>query len=1152
MNSRFPSRQLIPFRILATSALLGHSAFAITWEGDRSGDWADGANWAGGTPPGPTETAIFTAPSDAASGVSVPAGLVLLEGDQSISSLQIATDSLILGSSIGYPVLYLTGDGTQATDAQTSLRISGGQLSFETPGQPGPTTVRSGLTLTQGLHLNVKNGFVGASAGDNSVLTLAGGILQVGTFSEPTTLEVGSATSGGIGAIEYAVGGYGQLYAYHSTFVIHGGSSFDTNNVNSFAALGTLDLRSGSTTRIGDSFQLWTGQLDMEDGADFEWDGGGSHSQIWIRANGGFDLDGGTKSQALFGTSPVIDGSKTFRLGDYWAGQDGVLRIHDGQTLTLNADSSYIERGSTWFSTLDVGSIELIGTGAIDFVRGSIGLANQGLVIGSDGMFKDAQNLFGDPNTSGDLTLGWDKQIAVINGQFGTLDGSMAGETTIRAGATLILDGGRFFTETLVREPASWGGVWFDLPYFEERDGVISFFSDPGGDSLGTLSRVDGMYSFHDSVGDQTFSTGVELQFDEGGGFTGIRIGSPDDRGKLDFRSGEFGLGTDLLFTGDSRSTVSQDSEFILSDNVQLFTFGTARIGTQFPTLDTVDVTLDGGTLRAAAVLVGPGGSFDFQRGTLELRSRFDYDPSGPANWVVGTISGPSGPEFGGDAFFFESTDTHLGEQLNEHGEFNGDFILGWDRSIIAGQVTLLDNSRLTLDGGNLRVLGDVRNGNNTTFELLSGALTFETANMEITGGGFLGDTVDVHGGISLTASNLTLRSDGDLQVSGGYLSSANFQSDPDARISFDHGYIYLSSLTFGSGPGDPNRPFGDALALDPSMSLAINGPSFMESGSNVEVGGGLFDPSGGLNLSPGATLNWTGGILGSSYNTFTMDNAGLFQVNLQPGVDQLLSSNIANSGDVEIYGADGAVLTFRGAINHSGTWKVTVPAGESTILRYTSTFRLTGGGSYDSDPAINEFEDLIIQDEATLSGMAGDQFVVGGNLNNTSTEAWNVSTAELIFTSGQHQVIGLERVDQGFGQITLEDAAFLIGNLTAYDILNIGSDVGVQGDLIAQGPVNFTISGIGTALTVSGLFQSSGPFNILFAPDFNFVGNTQVQLITAAGAPFDFTGVTVNFPPEVGTFDSLTGVLTIAIPEPSSLLLCALAAIAGLGRRRR
>lgn len=1149
MKARFLSRLPKVIHIFGTTLAFALPVHAISWDGDNSANWSDPLNWAGETAPDGVTPAEFSATFNG--GVATPSSLVILGTEQSAGSLLVSSDVLTFGSASGPSLLNLRPVGGDATTS--TLVITGGVLDLASPNGVIPD-VSSSLTLADRVTVRIDSGSVGANGGDNTSLIFAGGRLEV---ASEAILEVGNSEGSGTGRIFFQTGGYGNLIADGATVRIHNGSAFDTNNVNSFASIGTLDLEAGSTGKLGSYFQLWTDHLQIAEGANFTWatDTDYAWSQLWIR-DGGFQIDGGASSVGVFGGTPIIDGGKSFKLSN------GLLSIGDGQTLAVNGTfSGFSGAGGgnwnpTWFSTLDVGGIALTGSGAIDFSSGSIGLTGQALVIGLDGMFKDADDGSGGPNTAGNLTLGANRGIAVADGGV-SVDGSQAGLTTIRAGAKLTIDGGSFFTNTLALESAGNLGDHIDVTGLTRvqvilNDVPVVEFRDSDDQPVYRLYNIVGGYGFQ-NVGNLTFNQNVALSFAPDGVFDGVNVGgSTDGDGKLDFKSGFFGIGTDLLFTGDSRSTVSQDANYVIGPDQRLLTLGTVRIGPEFSTLRQVGITFDGGSLTAAAVRIGLGGALDVTPGggMITLQDNHTND----SNWVVGALDASGNGLFQGSSYALADLDSHLGNALNTGGGAAGDAVLGGTLSIDTENLTLLDGSQLTIDGGSLIVRHEVRLGSDgANLDFIGGSLTLIEAPVTIGAGGLLGDSVDLGAGKNLFVNNLTLAADGTLTVDGGYLSSNNFQSDPGAQIDFKSGYIYLGpSVTFGAAD-EANHPFGDSLVLDETRSLAINGPAFLENGANVTVAGGLFDPSGGLSTAAGASVEWTSGILGSSSNTFTLQNSGTFAIALSnTGETRDLHANIANSGTVTIDGGDGSILNIHGAITNSGVWKVSVPAGQSSTVHYDGTYRLTGSGSYVSDPATHEFSDLVVEDQATLEGVSGDRFVVAGNLTNTSTAAWNVSNAELIFTGGLHQVSGLTDPTQAFGAITLENGAAVTGNITAFNTLNVGPSVGIVGDLTVEGLMNLEIGDLASAMSITGNFTLNGPLNLFFSPDFVFAPNTTFQILNLNGGSFDFTGKTVNFPSDIGTFDFASGTFLVTVPEPSLPMLALVAMGVGLARRRR
>lgn len=1130
-------------RIFGTAILLSSPAHAIVWEGNFSADWSDPANWTGGVVPDSTGSAEFIAPLNG-DGLAIPSSLVLLSLNQSALSLTVTADALTLGSASGAASLNLVSQGTDLSDA--GLVISGGLLDLASPVAPDSIQVPSSLLLADQVRVNSDYGFIGGTSGDDAALILAGGRLDVSA-----NLEIGTVDGSGRGTFLYTDGGYSNLNIGGS-LVVHDGSVFDTNQKNAFASIGTVDLQAGSTTRIGKYFQLWTDSLQIEDGATFTWETQNENewSQIWIRT-GDFQIDGETLSTAVFGEMPRIDGGKSFKLSE------GMLSIHDGQTLKVDgAFTGFSPDGGswspTWFTTVDVGGIQLEGSGAIDFASGSIGLNGQALVIGAEGMFKDADDGNGGPNVMGNLTLGGNRGIAVANGP--SVDGSEAGLTTIRAGATLTIDGGAFFTNTLMLESAGSASEHFDFSGLTRvevtlDDVPVVEFRDSDDDAVYRLFNINGGLGLQDVGNSAVYDSGVALSFDQDGVFTGVDVGgSTAGDGKLDFKNGFFGIGTDLLFTGDSRSTISQDENYVVGGDQRLLSLGTIRIGTELSTLSQVKVTLDGGSLTAAAIRIGPGGALVFNGGSLTLQDNYSDD----SNLVIGTVDESGIGQFKGNPYSLGDLDSHLGDAFNTNGGAPGDAVFGANVNVSTENLTLLDGSLLTLDGGSLLVRHEVRlGGDGARLDFVRGSLNLNEAPVTIGAGGLLGNSLELGADKNLFVNNLTLESGGTLIVDGGYLGSTNFQSDAGATIDFQSGYIYLGpSVSFGSGD-EANHPFGASLELSGARSLAINGPALLESGASVTVNGGLFDPSGGLTIDAGASLSWTSGTLGSTGNRFTLQNSGDLEISVAgDGQSRNLNANIANSGVVSIQGGNDGLLQIEGAVNNSGTWKVTVPTGQLTRIQYESTFRITGSGSYQSDPADNAFTHLVVEGSGSLTGQSGDRFIVSGDLQNSSAADWSVTSSELVFTGGTHSITGLTNPNQGFNEVTLESGANLIGDLTAFNILNVASQVGITGDLIAEGVMNFEIHNGDPGLAISGALQLSGPLNLFFSPDFVY-SNQTIQLISVNGGPVDLKAVTVNFTSDMATFDSATGILTV-IPEPGISLLVVFGSAIGILRRRR
>ena len=103
------------------------------------------------------------------------------------------------------------------------------------------------------------------------------------------------------------------------------------------------------------------------------------------------------------------------------------------------------------------------------------------------------------------------------------------------------------------------------------------------------------------------------------------------------------------------------------------------------------------------------------------------------------------------------------------------------------------------------------------------------------------------------------------------------------------------------------------------------------------------------------------------------------------------------------------SIATFGGQVTNSGIFNNFgsangIPSGVTFIGPFTNN------GVYGSDPATNNFQQLIVNSSGYLTGTAGDVFLVSGNFQNLSTQStlWNSSTSELDFTGGGSHIFDL------------------------------------------------------------------------------------------------------------------------------------------------
>lgn len=224
--------------------------------------------------------------------------------------------------------------------------------------------------------------------------------------------------------------------------------------------------------------------------------------------------------------------------------------------------------------------------------------------------------------------------------------------------------------------------------------------------------------------------------------------------------------------------------------------------------------------------------------------------------------------------------------------------------------------------------------------------------------------------------------------------------------------------------------------------------------GTVTQTGGGVS--AGDLNVDAGGIFNFQGGNLGMNG---TWNNNG--QANIQ--------STVPNDN-----------LTVSGNVVNSGSFHVT-----ETNVTYTDMF--TNNGSYISDPAVNNFNDLTIGSSGYLVGGAGDQFVISGSLLNNSTQStqWNTLQSSLFFNSSGSHSLTLAGTDVGASQSGYA-SNFAWGDLS----LATGENLNLFSNNSGGNALYVKLFNLADGL--NQLSQISSAYNIYYDP--NLAGNSYLN----------------------------------------------------------
>jgi adhesin HecA-like repeat protein len=523
-----------------------------------------------------------------------------------------------------------------------------------------------------------------------------------------------------------------------------------------------------------------------------------------------------------------------------------------------------------------------------------------------------------------------------------------------------------------------------------------------------TLSGTGTVYVAFLKVGEGTGTGGT---FSQSGGQNRAYLLSLYD-GAYNLSGGSLTVETDLKF----ESGVSSSRRFVQSGGSNAVTNNLAIAGR--PGSDAI-YDLQGGTLKAGAIQLNAGGTFNQTGGAI--------DPSTSFNQSGGTVTG----DLQNSGIYTYNSGTFSG-RLSNRGTaiFNAaDFTAG-DGMLWAspGTLTISSGRTFTLNGQGLDNQGTIALAGGT----LSG-LGPLVNNMIIKGtgtvggsGGFInnmsltlsgGDIVlsntganENRGIISLSGNNLvlqgaTLANTGTINVSSA-VTGTGILANSYGGITKGKGYIDASLVNSGAIIAS-----GGTLTLGGSVTNNVTGRLEAGSGSTLMVTNGLPTNSGTISLSGG-----------------TFDNNGHALVNSGQitGNGTVATSGITNTGTMTLWGAGptavngsvtnnnligvtGQPVTFNNAVVNNGVFKLT-----GTTVTFAGGY--TENGAYLSDPAKTYVTNMTVGTSGYLVGGTGDEWHISGNFLNSSTQntLWNTNSASLFFNGTGMQTLDLPGADLG------------------------------------------------------------------------------------------------------------------------------------------
>lgn len=1022
--------------LLAALTIVPVPALSQAWDGSANGNWFNGNNWAGNTPPtNTTDATIGAAPNDPRIGngpTTAEADTVTVQ-DQGRLTVAGTLDALNAGEA-GIP--------------QVTVE-AGGRITIEATGevQGGITTAGNGrnegtvdaLTVTDGRFTNagqvtggteVSGGTLVLNAGtnlaDDRALTVTGGRVEVNADDAVGNL----AGTGGEVALtgNLTVGGGGNN-------AIYDGQITGTGDLVKEGA-GRLRLTADSTH---------SGQLTVEEG-EVQFSGAGAtDARIDIAAGGTVTTDGGAFNTATRinnnGGTLDLNGSESIRTLD----STGSVDIAAGQTLTLNGGVS------------DIGGT-MSGAGGLTIAGGTTNLTGAAGITGATNVTGGTLNL------SGAGTLG--STAVAVNGA-GTLvsDGG-----ALAAGATVTVGTGGTFTangtDTVTGLTQTGGTVngtgTVNTGNFTQSGGRTggsvdintTTFTQSGGAVIADGTSVT-------ATGAQTLQGGTIRGALDGTGAVTVNTGTTAVRGagtiastNIDIDSGELvtdggALAGGAAIENNATLTISGDETIR-----RLFGTGTVNVNGAGTALTLTDgtsnldgtlqgrggLTVDGGTVRINGTNALQGDT-TVNSGTLGLNSgnaiadgsSLVVNGTGVVNLnadeTVGGLGGTGGTlDLRGSVLTIQGTGSdnfggnisgNAASQLVQDSTFNQ----GISGNITTAGSVLVQQGTLTLSGNN-SIAGGITIAGDSTLRLES-----DTAG----GGGTittLGSTVDYADGVnSGTAINLN-SNDTNLNVATGAAEQSGNIGEtggPRGLEKTGNGTLTLSGT---------NTYTGTTTISDGTLALA-GGSAIVDTGA-VTVAAGAA-----LQVDANETVGSVSGAGGVTLNA-TLTTGGA-------GTNDTISGVISGAGGLVKEGAGTLTLTR----NNTYTGATDVNAG---------TLALTGGGRLGST-------DIETAAGGTLT-TDGNALAAGANLAN----------------AGQFTITGTESIASlnGSGGVALNG-----GNL----FLNAGASI-VGGTITGTGVL--TVRGTSTT-TLNAVNTHTGGTGVIGGGTLNIGATGAIDALTVA-----------------------------------------------------
>jgi hypothetical protein len=577
--------------------------------------------------------------------------------------------------------------------------------------------------------------------------------------------------------------------------------------------------------------------------------------------------------------------------------------------------------------------------------------------------------------------------------------------------------------------------------------------------------------------------------------------------------------------------------------------------------LGSTTVTQSGGTIDGTLVNTGSfiysGGTFNGKlqnQGAVTFNADFFAFGGIENNTTMMIAAGRT--VFGGHGFANYGIVNLNGGMLEVSGvnnvdSFVNDGVLSGNGTIYA-LIPFVNSATITQNGGNLilQTYTGVSDQNLGAISLAAGYVTQLAGSMNFLNNGVVnlngstitgtGAFVNGIGGSLIGTGTITSafsNSSGYIDVTGGALIvSQTFNNTGTIHLS-GAGSSLLGGTIANTGSIEGTGNVGNAVTNSSGGTIEAIGGTLNLGGSLTNSAGGLIAASGGNKILVTQGLATNAGTINLTGGTFDNNGHALNNIGEISGYGIFRSLKLTNNGKITFTGGTTTIngdvtnqtghsiavahdpAIFTGNVINNGTFKTTA----STV---TFAASYTENGTFISDPATQNFQDLTISSTGALVGGEGDVFSIAGNLLNKSTqrEAWDTRYAEIKLIGGHTHTLAWSGADLG-ADMSGFDNNFAIGTL-----------------LVASGD----------SLTLED--GDANPGAAIYVTTLDFAGGL-AQIASVVG-----NGVNIDYDPsqpgnaylQGATYSLQGGGVIQAVPEPGSIVLLSMALALAFARGRK